>query len=184
MSPVRQKPRPPADVEIRTMSFPGAGGIPNNEHFRAVLAHDALGGAKDDGAVRQLLEDNGWGGTWTWRVFEFHHFHPDAFEVLAVASGGARLVLGGPQGAEIDVAAGDVILLPPGFGHRQLSMQENFRICGAYPPGQEDYTVVKAEDGYDASTLAEIAGVAFPETDPLWGGNGPLIRAARGRPRQ
>ena len=61
------------------------------------MAHGALDGLDGDGPVRQLLENNGWGGTWTWRVFDFHHFHPDAFEVLAVASGGARLALGGPR---------------------------------------------------------------------------------------
>ena len=156
-------PRRPSGVEIETLAFPAANGIPNNEFHPAVLAHGALGGANPDAAVRSLLERNGWGGSWTWHVFDFHHYHPDAFEVLAVASGGARLVLGGPQGIALDIAAGDVILLPPGFGHRQLSMQDDFRICGAYPPGQEDYTVVKAEEGYGEATLAQLAAVPFPD---------------------
>ncbi len=172
-------PRPAESIEIRTLSFPGANGIPNNDRFPAILAPAALGGANADDAVRHLLERNGWGGSWTWRVFDFHHFHPDAFEVLAVASGGARLALGGPQGIEVEVAAGDVMLLPPGFGHRQLSMLEDFRICGAYPPGQEDYSVVKAEDGYDRATLDRIAGVALPEVDPVWSGDGPMLKALR-----
>ena len=78
---------------------------------------------------------------------------------------------------ELEVAAGDVILLPPGFGHRQVSMRRDFRICGAYPPGQEDYTVRKSDEGYDEATLARIAAVPFPATDPLWGGDGPLLQA-------
>lgn len=176
-------PRRPSAIEIEPLAFPGANGIPNNDAYRAVVAHGALGGPNADCAVRGLLERNGWGGTWTWHVFDFHHFHPDAFEVLAVASGGARLVLGGPQGREIDVAAGDVILLPPGFGHKQVSMQHDFRICGAYPPGQEDCTVVKADTGYDESTLARIACVPFPERDPVWGGNGALLHASRAAAR-
>ncbi|MGN6470940.1 MAG: cupin domain-containing protein, partial [Rhizobiaceae bacterium] len=82
-----------------------------------MLARNALGGAQDDAAVKALLRENGWGGAWTWQVFDYHHFHPDAFEVLAVARGSATLMLGGPQGEEIDVEAGDVMILPPGFGH-------------------------------------------------------------------
>ncbi len=117
-------PQPATAVEIHRLSFPKGDGIPNNPDYPAVLAPDALGGTHDDGEMKALLEANGWGGTWTWRVYDFHHFHPDAFEVLAVAHGSATLVLGGPQGKEIEVKAGDVMILPPGFGHRQIEMSK------------------------------------------------------------
>ena len=91
-------PRPAANAEILRLTFPAAHGVPNNPDHPAVIARNALGGTHDDRAVRGLMERNGWGGTWTSIVFDYHHFHPDAFEALAVASGSATLMLGGPQG--------------------------------------------------------------------------------------
>lgn len=174
------KPRPSDQVDIHTLK-PGQGnGIPNNSRHPAVLAKNAFGGAHDDMAVRGLMEANGWTGTWTWRVFDFHHFHPEAFEALAVASGSAVLMLGGPQGEEIEVSAGDVAILPPGFGHKQLSGSADFRICGAYPPGQEDYSVVRGEQGFDDATLRRIEQVPMPGSDPVWGGDGPMLARLRG----
>jgi uncharacterized protein YjlB len=167
----------PNFVEIARLAFPRGDRVPNNDRYPAVMARDALGGAQDDAAVKALLRANGWGSAWTWRVFDFHHFHPDAFEVLAVARGAATLMLGGPQGEEVEVSAGDAMILPPGFGHRQIEAHGGFQICGAYPPGQEDYTVVCAEDGYDEAMLKEIASVPEPTTDPVWGGDGPLLKA-------
>jgi uncharacterized protein YjlB len=175
------RPKQPQSAEIARLVFPKGDRVPNNDRYPAVLARNALGGAQDDAAVKALLRENGWGGAWTWQVFDYHHFHPDAFEVLAVARGSATLMLGGPQGEEIDVEAGDVMILPPGFGHRQIEARDGFQICGAYPPGQEDYTVVRADEGYDAATLKEIASVGEPATDPVWGGDGPLLKALLGR---
>src|SRR6185312_3523444 len=102
----------PVSVEIKRLTSPRGDRVPNNDRFPAVIARNALDSAQDDAAVKALLQANGWGGGWTWRVFDFHHFHPDAFEVLAVARGAATLMLGGPQGEEIEVEAGDVIILP------------------------------------------------------------------------
>jgi len=173
-------PRSPQKVEIVRLKIPAGDQVPNNPDHPAVIARDALGGAHDDRAVRGLLERNGWGGTWTSTVFDFHHFHPDAFETLAVASGSATLMLGGPQGETVEVRAGDVMILPPGFGHRRLAMRDGFQICGAYPPAQENYTIVRGSSGYDDGMLRQIAGVAKPRTDPVWGAGGALLKALLG----
>ena len=174
---VELRAKEPNSVEIVRLAFPRGDQVPNNDQYPAVMARNALGVGQGDAAVKALLRSNGWGGAWTWQVFPFHHFHPDAFEALAVAQGSATLMLGGPQGEEIDVEAGDVVILPPGFGHRQMEARDGFQICGAYPPGQENYTVVRAEEGYDEAMLKEIASAPEPATDPIWGGNGPLLRA-------
>jgi len=174
-------PRSSEEVEIVRLKIPVDDQVPNNPDHPAVIARDALGGAHDDRAVRDLMERNGWGGTWTWTVFDYHHFHPDAFEALAVASGAAALMLGGPQGETLEVRAGDVMILPPGFGHRRLAMGDGFQICGAYPPGQENYTVVRGSPGYGDAMLGQIAAVAKPRTDPVWGADGALLRALLGR---
>jgi uncharacterized protein YjlB len=87
-------------------------------------------------------------------------------------------MLGGPQGETVEIHAGDVMILPPGFGHRRLAMRDGFQICGAYPPGQENYTIVRA--GYDDAMLRQIAAVAKPRTDPVWGADGALLKALLG----
>lgn len=170
-------PRSTGEVEIVRLKIPAGDQVPNNPDHPAVIARDALAGGHDDRAVRGLMERNGWGGTWTSTVFDYHHFHPDAFEALAVASGSATLMLGGPQGSTVDVRAGDVMILPPGFGHRRLGMRDGFQICGAYPQGQENYTIVSGSNGYDDAMLRQIAAVAKPRTDPVWGSGGALLRA-------
>lgn len=174
-------PRSSGEVEIVRLKIPAGGQVPNNADHPAVIARDALDGAHDHHAVRGLMERNGWGGTWTWTVFDYHHFHPDAFEALAVASGSATLMLGGPQGETVDVRAGDVMVLPPGFGHRRLAMRDGFQISGAYPTGQENYTVVRGSSGCDDTMRRQIATVAKPRTDPVWGGGGALLSALLGR---
>lgn len=173
-------PRSADAVEIVRLKIPMGDRVPNNPDHPAAIARDALGGAHDDRSVRSLMERNGWGGAWTSIVFDYHHFHPDAFEALAVASGSATLMLGGPQGETVEARAGDVMILPPGFGHRRLAMRDGFRICGAYPPGQENYTVVRSSSGYDDAMLRQIAAVAKPRTDPVWGADGALLRALLG----
>jgi len=183
MPPDRRNSNEDAAPAVDTLTFPAGDGVPNNDRFPAVLARDVLARESGDSAVRARFESNGWGGTWTWRVFDFHHFHPDAFEVLGVATGSARLHLGGPQGVDIEVTAGDVIVLPPGFGHKQESASNDFRICGAYPPGQEDYSVIRATDGYDQAVLEAITSVPLPRTDPVFGGDGPLLAALLGSSR-
>ncbi|TPW30464.1 cupin [Pararhizobium mangrovi] len=162
------------------MAFKASGGVPNNPAYPAVVARRVLDGTPTPNDVETLLVSNGWRGTWVWRVFDYHHFHPDAFEVLAIATGGATLMLGGPQGKIVDVTAGDVLLLPPGVGHKQCAQDADFRIVGAYPPGQEAYSTVRGDEGYDDATIEQIACVPVPETDPVRGGAGAMLAALKG----
>ena len=164
-------------ANLLALRIPANGGTPNNTRHPAVVARAALRPSPNDpaGSIRRLFEANGWTGTWTWQVFRYHHFHPDAFEVLGVATGSAVLVIGGESGQKLEVEEGDVLLLPPGWGHCMLSCSPDFAVCGAYPPGQEDYTVRRASEGYDKDVVAEIACVNVPETDPVFGGRGRLL---------
>lgn len=164
-------------AQILALRIPANGGTPNNDRHPAIVARGAIRPSRDDpgGSVRRLFEANGWRGTWTWQVFRYHHFHPDAFEVLGVATGSAVLVIGGEAGRRLEVEAGDVLLLPPGWGHCMLSSSPDFAICGAYPPGQEDYTVRRESEGYDTPMIADIEAVEVPETDPVFGKTGKLL---------
>lgn len=156
-------------IAIKKLSAPRGDAIPNNETYTALLLAGALGGETEPSAIHALYNENGWGGAWTWEVFTYHHFHPDAFEVLSVASGAATLMLGGPQGEEFDVMAGDVLILPPGYGHKQIEKREGFQICGGYPPGQDDYSTIRDSEGYNHGVLETMRNVAEPDIDPIYG---------------
>ena len=142
---------------------PGGGPIPNHPRFPVLLYHGV-----DVGDAKRLLADHGWGGAWTNGVFDFHHFHSTSHEVLAVVAGVATLELGGPQGEAFQVTEGDVLVLPAGTGHRRRSTRDGFTVVGAYPPGQEDYDLLREAD--DAA-LERIRALPAPPEDPV-GGDG------------
>ena len=157
--------------------FAAADGIPNNPERPALLLAGVFDGPLDPDDIDALVRSHGWGGTWTWSVFPFHHYHPNAFEVLVVAAGNARLMLGGSAGEAFDVRAGDVVALPPGTGHCRLEASPDFAVCGAYPPGQEDYETLRAGAATVEQVAARIAAVPAPVTDPIYGGEGPIVSA-------
>ena len=154
-------------MELETWRAPPGDPIPNHPHF-AVLVYRGVAGAGDAGAARALLAGHGWGGSWVDGVFDFHHFHSNAHEVLAVVAGSATLELGGPQGEAFDVSAGDVLVLPAGTGHRRAAAARGFTVVGAYPAGQEGYDLLRAADD---PARARIAALPPPPQDPL-GGDG------------
>ena len=168
----------PADaVEVRALRFGDDGTVPNNPVLPALLMRGAIVPGTSPEAIAVRLEASGWGSTWVWRVFPYHHYHPNAHEALAVAAGYAGLMLGGPRGERVAVSVGDVVVLPAGTGHCQLEASADFAVVGAYPPGQEDYETVRAEQPHGGEVLRRIAAVARPRTDLVHGANGPLTRA-------
>ncbi|KUF11048.1 cupin domain-containing protein [Pseudoponticoccus marisrubri] len=160
-------------MTIHRLDLQPGEGIPNNPSLPVLVAPGAVSGPPE--RICALMEANGWTGTWVWTVFDYHHFHPDAHEALVCASGTARLMLGGPGGPSLDLHPGDALLLPAGTGHKRLSQSPDFRICGAYPPGQSDYTTLREGQG-GPDIAAQIAAVPLPDTDPLTGPDGPLCR--------
>jgi len=112
-------------------------------------------------------------------VFDYHHYHATAHEVLAFTQGEAQLMLGGPEGELVTVRGGDVVLLPAGTGHCNKGSSADFTVVGAYPPGQQaDMCRAAASE----EQLAQIETVPFPDSDPVFGAEGPMVREwGRGR---
>jgi uncharacterized protein YjlB len=152
-------------MELETWRAPAGDRIPNHPRF-AVLVYRGVPGIDSPDAARELLGRHGWGGSWVNGVFDFHHFHSNAHETLAVVQGSATIELGGPQGDAFEVAAGDVLVLPAGTGHRRRSASGGFTVVGAYPRGQEDYDLLREAD--DAAR-ERIAALGAPPQDPVGG---------------
>jgi uncharacterized protein YjlB len=155
------------------------GKIPNNAKLPLLLHRQAFTVAKDlEQAFKQTFEENGWGGSWTNGVYDYHHYHSTAHEVLGVYSGRATIIFGGPGGQEVDVESGDMVVIPAGVGHCCKWASDDFKVVGAYPKGQEDYDICTEKDDPEKKKQ-NIEKVALPAADPVGGKKGPLMKEWR-----
>lgn len=167
-------------TEPQSILFPDSGAIPNNPRL-AVLIYAKCFDAGGDGAatVERLFAKNGWPPEWRDGIFDFHHYHSTAHEALGIAKGEVTVMLGGPDGKEFTLSAGDVVVLPAGTGHRRISRPGGLLVVGAYPRGQS-WDLIREEPEKKVAAMKRIAEVKLPESDPVLGGKGPLIRMWRG----
>jgi uncharacterized protein YjlB len=159
--------------EPETFHFAGDGAFPNSD--LPVLVYHGLEPARDPVRAEKAFAAHGWLGAWRDGIFPFHHFHSTAHEVLAIVAGSARVTLGGPSGATFDVAAGDVLVLPAGTGHRNEGSSADFLVVGAYPDGM-DWDLRRGDPAEYEEARRRIAAVPLPAADPVSGGSGALPR--------
>jgi uncharacterized protein YjlB len=121
-----------------------------------------------------LFESNGWSDSWRNGVYDYHHYHTTAHEVLGVYRGNATVNFGGEGGPITKVWAGDVVIIPAGVSHKNLGASPDFGVVGAYPDGQKvDMHYGKPEEV--AKAEANISKLPMPSQDPVQG-DGPLLR--------
>ena len=115
-----------------TLLLPANGSIPNNEKLPALIYTGVLPASDDLASTAEaLLTRNGWPTEWRDIVLPYHHYHSTAHEVLAAVAGEGHLILGGEDGLQVIVRAGDVLVLPTGFGHKGGCHSDDFLLVVA-----------------------------------------------------
>jgi uncharacterized protein YjlB len=165
-----------ADVGPLTFIFDDDGLVPNNPMpfllYKGALDID---NAHPEKTIEGLFGANGWGDMWRNGIFDYLHYHSTVHEALGIARGKARVRFGGDHGREFDISTGDVAILPAGTGHQCLSASRDFSVVGAYPPGPK-MQITRPTPENHAKALTSIPQVPLPDTDPVLGADGPLLR--------
>jgi uncharacterized protein YjlB len=156
-------------MQIEQLLLPAHDWVPNHPRlpvriYRSVRGPD--GALLDADGLEARFAGNGWLPQWRAGIYDFHHFHSTAHEVLGVYIGHARLMLGGPGGQEVTVQPGDVLMLPVGTGHCCLQASRDFQVVGAYPQGQ-DWDIQRSAP--DQAMRARMAALPDPRHDPVMG---------------
>jgi uncharacterized protein YjlB len=165
-------------TEPESVLFADDGETPNNPRLPLLVYRRAvdLGAARDPAVpFERVFARHGWGDGWRNGIFGFLHFHPGGHEVLGIARGRARVEFGGVRGQVFEVAAGDVVVLPAGCGHRKVDGSPDLLVVGAYPEGSNQAHQRSGAAGH-AAAVAAVARTPLPAEDPLYGRDGPLCR--------
>ena len=162
--------------EIITELIKESGHFPNNNHLPVIIYRTAVKLDKKEISFEDVFTDHGWQNCWRNGIYDYHHYHSTAHEVLGILSGKVTIQLGGPNGPAFKLAKGDAVVLPAGMAHKNLGSSSDFICVGAYPEGQ-DYDMNYGEASERLNTDENISRVPLPSTDPLYGHHGPLLTA-------
>lgn len=161
------------------------GTFPNNALLPLLVYRKVFNpsGSTDENTMKEIFESNGWVNSWKDGVYGYHHYHSTAHEVLGIIKGSARLQFGGPSGVSVFLERGDVVIIPAGVAHKNIGDDIDFECVGAYPEGQE-YDMNYGKESERPEADENIRQLSFPETDPVYGADGPLIKNWTSQPDQ
>ena len=152
------------------------GRFPNNESLPLIIITAALDrDSVSPEKFERTFNQNGWPAAWRNGLYDFHHYHSSAHEVLGVYSGWVQACFGGPNGETLRAEAGDIIIIPAGVSHCNKGQSEDFRVVGGYPAGQE-WDMMYGREGERPGADENIKNVPKPLADPVFGPTGPLMK--------
>jgi uncharacterized protein YjlB len=154
--------------------FKDDGSIPNSR-YPVLLYRAAVELADEDPAssLEERFAENHWTDSWRNGIYTFHHYHSTSHEVLGIYRGSATVRLGGEQGQELLLEAGDIVVIPAGVGHKNLGSSPRFGVVGAYPDGRP-CDLLRGRPGERPQADQNIAAIPMPNEDPIYGQEGPL----------
>ncbi len=163
-------------VQPKQLNFKDDGIFPNSP-LPLLFYGQALAPKTADPAsiFEERFAQNDWTNSWRNGVYTFPHYHSTSHEVLGVFSGAATLRLGGQHGKNVEVHAGDVIIIPAGVAHQNIGASDDFGVVGAYPGGR-DWDLLRGLPGERPKADHNIASLTMPDNDPIYGAKGPLRR--------
>mmetsp|Transcript_26849 Transcript_26849/g.53618 ORF Transcript_26849/g.53618 Transcript_26849/m.53618 type:complete len:227 (-) Transcript_26849:62-742(-) len=168
---VLEKLDPTQEVAETYRLFMGYDGtFPNNPDHPLLLFRGSSKFTGDEKECRRTLRKAGWTAPWKWIVFPYHHYHSSAWELLLCVQGAAVLKLGGETGPEVKIGVGDIMLIPPGFVHKQLASSDGFSVLGSYPSViGKDVEVDELRGTATEEQLENILSCCAPEVEPITG---------------
>jgi uncharacterized protein YjlB len=161
--------------EVTTYFFDDDGQVPNS-HLPVLVYSHVYNGPDYALWFKERFRRNGWTNNWRDIVLPYLHFHTTTHEVLAICRGTVKLLVGGfRNGIELVVSAGDVLVLPAGVGHCALPGQLDYEVVGGYPEGKS-WDMMTGSSEERELAFANIALLPVPNTDPLFGKTGRLVK--------
>ena len=158
-------------VAPEQLVFEDDGRIPNTPLATLVFRSQGLDGSLDREAIAErftaIFAANGWTPSWRGGVYDYHHYHSIAHEAFGALSGWGRLRLGGESGRDVEIRAGDSLVLPAGTGHCSLEASDDFLLLAAYPADQTDLDLLRADPAEHDAAVERIRRVSRPARDPL-----------------
>jgi uncharacterized protein YjlB len=163
-------------VQPEELNFKDDGIFPNSPLPLLFYHQTITTEAKDPASIfEERFAENDWTNSWRDGVYSFPHYHSTSHEVLGVYSGAATLRLGGDYGKNVEVQAGDVIVIPAGVAHQNIGASDNFGVVGAYPDGRS-WDLLRGLPGERSKADRNIAALPMPDKDAIYGAEGPLRR--------
>src|SRR5262249_33936822 len=123
-------------IEPLALEFADDGSVPNNPSLPLLLYRGAIDLSctpDPEDAIERTFAHNRWSDMWRNGIYPYTHYHSMIHEALGIARGRACVRFGGARGAELEVVAGDVAVLPAGTGHKCIWATPELVVVGAYP---------------------------------------------------
>ncbi len=158
-------------IEGQMEFFADDGRFPNSI-YPVVIYRNVVPPGNEDIAeqLTDLFAANNWTNAWENGIYNYHHYHSTAHEVLGICSGSVKLHLGGEQGKVICLEAGDVVVIPAGVAHKNVHSID-LEVIGAYDEGRE-WDLLCGDEGERPEADEKIVAIPPPEYDPVQGRKG------------